>query len=72
MSNLSLLSDTNTEGKPPRWRHWWERATTPSSSGSPPIEGHVKELEADDGQEEAITDDGHEEEVEAIVGDDHD
>jgi hypothetical protein len=32
MSNLSLLSNTKNEGKPPGWRHWWDRVATPSSS----------------------------------------
>nr|XP_051190786.1 uncharacterized protein LOC127304120 [Lolium perenne] len=58
MINLSLPSDTDSEGQPPKWRHWWDRAATPSSSSSPPM---------DDEEEDAIVDDGHDEEGEAIV-----
>jgi hypothetical protein len=53
MSNLSLPSDTDNEGKPPGWRHWWDRAATPSDPSSPPRE--VEEegcVVALDGQEE--------------------
>jgi hypothetical protein len=53
MSNLSLPSNTHIEGKPPGWRHWWDRAATPSNPSSPPTKG---EEEGDavglDGQDE--------------------
>ncbi|KAK1611366.1 hypothetical protein QYE76_035039 [Lolium multiflorum] len=39
MSNPSLPSDTDIEGKPPGWWYWWDRAATPSKSSSPPTEG---------------------------------
>jgi hypothetical protein len=39
MSNLSLPSDTDNEGKLPGWRHWWDRAATPSNPSSPLTKG---------------------------------
>jgi hypothetical protein len=32
VSNLSLSSDSSGEAKSSRWKYWWERADTPSSS----------------------------------------
>jgi hypothetical protein len=53
MSNLSLLSNSDSEGKPSRWRHWWDRTVTPSSSFSPPRDNREGEdAVADDGQGE--------------------
>jgi hypothetical protein len=46
MSNLSLPSDSDSEGKPPGWRHWWDRTATPSSSSSPPTDFHEEERDA--------------------------
>jgi hypothetical protein len=54
MSNLSLPSDTDSEGKLPGWRHWQDRTATPSSSSSPPTNSQE--------EEEAFTDDGQDEE----------
>ncbi|KAK1653621.1 hypothetical protein QYE76_071426 [Lolium multiflorum] len=54
MSNISLPSDTDSEGKPPGWRHWWDRVATPSSSSSPPTDGDEEEegdAVAEDGQD---------------------
>jgi hypothetical protein len=51
MSNLSLPSDTDSEGKPPGWRHWWDRVATPSSSGSPPMDIE-EDWEANEEEEE--------------------
>jgi hypothetical protein len=54
MRNLSLPSDSDREGKPSGWRHWWDRAATPSSSSSPSTDGEEEEGDAvtDDGQDE--------------------
>jgi hypothetical protein len=64
MSNLSFPSDTDNEGKPPKWRHWWDRTATPRSSSSP----------LTDGQEEGecIGDDGHDKEGDAVADDGQD
>jgi hypothetical protein len=48
MSDLSQLpSDTDSEGKPPGWRHWWDRVATPSGGddSQPPLES-AEEWEA--------------------------
>jgi hypothetical protein len=39
MSNILLSSDTDSEGKPQGWRHWWDRDATPSNPSSPPTKG---------------------------------
>jgi hypothetical protein len=37
MSDHSQLpSDIDIESKPSGWRHWWDKAATPSSDDSPP------------------------------------
>ncbi len=54
MSNLSLPSDMDNEGKLPGWLHWWDRAATPSNPSSPPMK-----VEEEGG---AVGLDGHEEE----------
>jgi hypothetical protein len=69
MSSLSLPSDTDGEGKSPGWRHWWDRAATPSSNDSPPPESddslspdsedeeEAEEEEEEDSEEEEEEDD---------------
>ncbi|KAK1677854.1 hypothetical protein QYE76_038702 [Lolium multiflorum] len=49
MSDLSWPSDTDSEGKPPGWRHWWDKAASSSSDDSPPP---ASEDEWDDDEEE--------------------
>lgn len=36
MSDYTLPSDSESEGKPPGWMHWWETDATPSDPGSTP------------------------------------
>jgi hypothetical protein len=57
MSDLSLPSDTDNEGKPSGWRHWWDRVATRSSDGSPPP----------DNEEEWVADEEEEEEAEEVA-----
>ena len=52
MSDLSWPSDSDSEGKSPGWRHWWEREKTPSSSSSPSNDGIEEDAIADDSEGE--------------------
>jgi hypothetical protein len=57
MSDLSQLpSDTDNEGEPPGWRHWWDRVAKPSSGDdSPSPLDSAEEWEAVEEEEEATT-----------------
>jgi hypothetical protein len=56
MSYISgLPSETSSEGKPPGWRHWWDRVRTASSGDdSPPPLDSAEEWQAveEDAEEE--------------------
>ena len=55
MSYISELpSDTSSEGKPAGWRHWWEKAPTPSSDDDslPPLDSAEEWLGVEEDAEE--------------------
>jgi hypothetical protein len=55
MSYISELpSDTSSEGKPAGWRHWWDKAPTPSSGDDslPPLDSAEEWLGVEEDAEE--------------------
>ncbi|KAK1631717.1 hypothetical protein QYE76_006032 [Lolium multiflorum] len=62
MSNSSLPSDSESEGKPPGWLHWWETPATLNDPGSTP-----RKVKEDGG---TVGSDSQEEEDGGAVGSD--